>query len=191
MRRLLIAFLVLTAAACREKAPPQEAAIPTKAVVAGERLIDFRGRTGAFACLAPADWKTLEENAAGGPLAMFFGPSSGPGRGKASISISRYPDGVDRVKTPKDFWQAMKLAGQNPSPLESIQVGGRKAFAVHVETPQHPPEGWKVLYMNREDTVMIPFDDGFFEITHRAPSDSYRLTLPIFEAVVASFQPKR
>ena len=45
--------------------------------------------------------------------------------------------------------------------------------------------------MNREDTVIIPHQDGFFTISHTAPADTYRKTLPVFEAVVESFQPKR
>ncbi len=32
--------------------------------------------------------------------------------------------------------------------------------------------------------------NGFFSISHTAPADAYQRTLPIFEAVVKSFQPK-
>ena len=77
------------------------------------------------------------------------------------------------------------------SELEKLTFAGREVSAFHSEAPQHPPNGWNVLYIKRVDTVMIPFKDGFFEMTHSAPAASYKETLPVFEAMVESFQPKR
>lgn len=191
MKRIFLAGLVILAAGCRKKEPAKEDLVSTKAIVAGESLIDFDEKNGFFTCRAPGDWKALEDRGGGGSLVMFFGPMSGPDKGKVSISVTRYPNGVDRIKTPQDSWQAMKITDKKPSLLESIRIGDKKGFSTHHESPQHPPNGWKVLYMNRVDTVMIPFKDGFFEITHSAPAASYKDTLPVFEAMVESFQPKR
>ena len=191
MKGILLAGLIILAAGCRKNEPPKEDLVPTKAVVAGERLIDFDERNGAFACRAPADWKALEDQGGGGSMVMFFGPRSGPDKGKVSMSVSRYPDGVDLIKTPQDYWRMLQITGRKPSALASIQVGARMGYCVHHEEPQHPPAGWKALYMNREDTVIIPHQDGFFTISHTAPADTYRKTLPVFKAVVESFQPKR
>lgn len=190
MKRLLLAALVLAAAACRKAETAKEELAPTKAVVAGERLIDFDEHSGAFACRAPADWKAVEDSYSGGPLVMFFGPMSGDLRAKVSISVSRYPDGVDRIKTPEDFVAMLKLTDQNPSALETRQVDGRTVYAVHYDAPQIDPRSRKTLYMNREDTVMVPRKNGFYAISHIAPANAYQRTLPIFDAVVKSFQPK-
>jgi hypothetical protein len=191
MKWLPLAALLVLAAACRKSEPAKEEGLPTKAVVAGERLIDFDEQHGAFACQAPAAWKAVEDDYSGGPLVMFFGPAGGPRRAKVSISVSRYPDRVDKIKTPQDFVAALKLTDQNPGPLETRVVGGRTVYAVHYDDPQVDPRSHKTLGMNREDTVLIPQGEGFFAVSHTAPADDYRRTLPIFEAVVSSFEPKK
>jgi len=185
MKRLALAALVALAA-CRKPAAPPAA---SGDAVSGERMIDFDGADGSFRCRAPAEWKA-QEDAHGGPLVMFFGPTSGPLRAKVSIAVTRYPDGVDRIKTPQDFWDAQKLLDRKPSPLETRQVDGRTVYALHYESPQRPPHGWTVLYMNRADVALIPTATGFFAVTHVAPSDAYRRTLPVFDDVVRSFKPK-
>lgn len=190
MNRLILAGLILIAGGCRKKEVAEENLTPTKAVVAGQKLIDFDEQSGAFSCLAPADWKAMEDAAAIGPMLMFFGPMEGPQRGKTSIGIIRYPDAADPFKTPQELWSNI-ISGPKPSPLEKRLFGTQEAYVFHVESPHRAPQTRTTLYMNREDTAMIPFKDGFFEITHSAPADSYKETLPVFEAMVASFQPKR
>lgn len=191
MKWLPLAVLLVLAAACRKKEAEPDGLLPTKAVVSGERLVDFDEQHGAFACRAPAAWKAVEDDYSGGPLVMFFGPVNGAGRAKVSISVARYPDRVDGIKTPKDFVDSLKLTEQNPSALETRVVGGRTVYALHNDDPQIDPRSRKTLWMNRQDTVLIPHGDGFFAVSHVAPADAYRRTLPIFEAVVASFQPKK
>ena len=44
--------------------------------------------------------------------------------------------------------------------------------------------------MLRSDHAIIPIQGGFFAIEHRAPLNAYERTLPVFEAVVRSFNPK-
>ena len=190
MRRLALAVLAaLAAPACRKAPAAAPDGPPVVAVVGGEELIDFDGADGSFRCRAPARWKALEFKD-GAPAVMMIGPMSGPGRGKSTISVSRY-DGVSgTVRTPREYWEAMRLAGEKPSPLETRTVAGRTAYALHLERPQYPPHGWKVLYMNREDVVLIPAGKGFFALSHKAPIDAYQATLAVFEAVVASFTPK-
>ncbi|MFI5346343.1 MAG: hypothetical protein ACHQ51_08210 [Elusimicrobiota bacterium] len=191
MKRTLLAALVVLAAACR-KAPEavKEEAVPTKAIVAGERLIDFDEKGGSFACRAPAEWKAVEDDYSGGPLVMFFGPMNGPRRGTASIGVSRYPAVADKIKTPEEFLAMLKLTDRKPSELTSRSVDGRTVYEVHYETPQRAKQGHKVLYMNRADAVMIPGKDGFYLISHTAPADTYQETLPVFQALVDSFRPK-
>jgi len=190
MRRLMLAGLILIAGGCRKKEEPKADLVPTKAVVAGQKLIDYDEQTGAFSCLAPADWKAMEDVAVG-PMVMFFGPMEGPQRGRTSIGVLRYPDKADPFKTPKERWDALSISDQKPSPLEKRVFGAREVYSYHLESPHRAPEGRKILSMDREDTALIPFKDGFFEITHSAPAASYKDTLPVFEAMVESFQPKR
>lgn len=191
MKRFFLAGLVVLAASCGKNEPPQEDLTPTKAVVAGQKLIDFDEQSGAFSLLAPADWKAMEDPAAIGPMVMFFGPMEGPGRGKTSISASRYPNKPDPFKTPQELWDSAKLFDRKPSPLEKRMFGKREAYTFHLESPHYAPDSRKILYVDRNDTAMIPFKDGFYELSHTAPADSYKGTFPVFEAMVASFQPKR
>jgi len=176
--------LALLCASCRPA--PQS---PQPPVVAGVKLVGYDGADGGYSCLAPGDWKALE-NGAKGPGVTMFGTADGPLRGKVTLAISRYPDGVDRIATPQDYWNSLKLTNDNPGPLEARLVDGRTIYVTHYDSPQHPPHGWKILYMNRVDVALIPAANGFYAVDHRAPADAYRETLPIFDAVVASFKPK-
>jgi hypothetical protein len=181
--------VLLIAAACRP-APQNESssASTPPPVVAGEKMTDYDSADGRYFCRAPAAWKALEDKDSRAGILMF-GTASGPLRGKVSISILRYPDEV-RIKTPQDYWSSLRLANKNPVPLESRRVGERTVFFTHYDYPQYPPHGWKVLYMNRVDVALIPSTTGFFAVDLSAPKDSYRQTLPIFDAVVDSFKPK-
>ena len=185
----MLAGLILVAGGCRKEEEAKAGLVPTKAVVAGQNLIGFDEKTGAFSCLAPADWKAMEDVEVG-PMVMFFGPMDGPRRGKTSIGITRYPGTADPFKTPQELWDAL-ISGPRPSPLEKRIFGTQEAYVFHLESPHRAPGSRITLYMDREDSAMIPFKDGFFELTHSAPADSYKDTLPVFEAMVASFQPKR
>lgn len=191
MKRLLVAALFLVPAGCRREQTADTELVPVKSVVSGQKLITFEEKTGAFSCFAPADWKILEGGGSAGSLMQVFGPMEGPDRAKTSISVNRYPNIVDKIGTPQALWSRLKLTDKKMSALEKTTIAGREFPTFHYEAPQHPPNGWKVLYMKRIDTVMIPSKDGFFEITHSAPAASYKDTFPVFEAMVASFQPKR
>lgn len=189
MNRAALAALLLLAAACKKAPPASPDEPPTVATVAGERLIDYDGPKGLFRCRAPAEWKALEFDDRT-PSVMLAGTIRGPLRGKVAISITYYDGANDPVTTPQAYWDGLKVSGQKPSPLETRTAGGRTVYALHAERPQHPPHGWKVLWMNREDTVLVPAKKGFFALTHSAPADAYAQTLPVFEALVASFDPK-
>ncbi len=192
MRRLLLAAAAVVAcAACRKAPAADEDPVPTAAVVAGQRLIDFDEQHGKFRARVPADWKALEEHGTGGPLLMMFGTMSGPLRGKVSMAVDAN-DGISGVvKTPQEVWEGLRLSDQKPSPLETRTLDdGRVVYAFHMLKAHHPPHGWKVLYMEREDIVIIPFGKGFYELSHAAPADAYEQTLPVFEAFVRGFQPK-
>jgi hypothetical protein len=189
MKKLPLLCALLLAAACRKAAPVSDApAAPTRATVAGVELIDYDAATGEFSCRAPGEWKALEDKSMG-PRVMFFGPGSAKFPRSVAISILRYPDGGS-IKTPQEYWDSLKLAGRAPSALETTTEGGRTEYAVHYEEAQRPLHGYKTLYMKREDVVLIPAKEGFFAISHSAPVETYEQTLPVFRAVVSSFQPK-
>lgn len=191
MKRSWAALALLLAAAGCRKAPAADSAaadVPTRAVVAGVDLIDYDAATGEFSCRAPGRWKALEDDKIG-PRVMFFGPGTAKYPRSVSISVLRYPDG-ETIKTPQDFYDSLKLSGRNPSPLEARSAGGRTEYALHYDRAQRPLEGSKTLYMKREDVVLVPVKDGFFALVHSAPAETYAKTLPVFDALVASFQPK-
>lgn len=184
MRRLAVALAAALAAGCRKGPPPREApSVPARAVVAGVPLVDYEAPTGEFACRAPADWRALEDESMG-PRVMFFGPG-----GSVAISILRYPDG-GRIKTPEEYAGSLKLSGRDPGPLETRAAGGRTEYRLHYESARRPPRGRKAPRAKREDVALVPVRGGFFAITHSAPVETYAATMPVFEAVVASFRPK-
>jgi hypothetical protein len=189
MKTLRLFALVVLCAACRNPPPPAGAeASSAPAVVAGEKMTDLDGADGSFSCRAPANWKAIEEKGSG-LLITLYGTSEGPLRGKVMMGILRYPDKV-RIETREDYWASLRLAQKDPVPLEARRIGDRTVYFTHYDEPQHPPHGWKVLYMNRIDIALIPATTGFFAVEQSAPKASYRETAPIFEAVVASFKPK-
>lgn len=182
MKRLALLAAVLSAAACKPGKPAPETAVETRAVVGGVAMIDYDAKTGAFSCRAPADWRTLED-AERGSEAVFFGPDG------ARLSITRYPAGGP-VKTPQDYRAALQESDASPSPLETIAVAGRAAYALHSETRRRSPHGSKAGESVRDDAVLVPSAGGFFALKHSAPLSTYRRTLPVFDALVQSFRPK-
>lgn len=188
-RTVLVLAVLVAAAACRKPAAPAEPSSPqTREVVAGTALIDYVSAAGDFSCRAPGDWRALEDKTLG-PRVMFFGPGDEKFPRSVQISVLRYPDGGN-IRTPQDFWNSLKVSGRAPSPLESRTVNGRTVYAVHYDEEQRPLHGKRVLYVKRSDAVLIPAQDGFFAVTHVAPAEIYLRTMPVFDAVVASFQPK-
>jgi hypothetical protein len=185
VKRLLLIALVALAAACRkqEKAPAPAAT----RTAAGERLIDFDEKGGAFSCRAPAEWKAVEDDYSGGPLVMFLGPTSGPDGGTAAISVTRYPAVGDRISTPQEYLDMLKRSQSKPVEMATRQVGGRTVYAVHRDIVRRSR---KLLHVDREDSVLVPCAGGFFLISHTAPPDRFQDSLPVFEAVVESFRPK-
>ena len=166
MRGIRLTIAVLLAAACGK---------PAGGGAAGWTLADYAAPAGAYRCRAPERWKVKEE--AGGD-AMFFGPD------RVSIGVGRYA-GDGRVKTPQDYARSLRGA----SPLEKTAIGGKTVYRLHRTVAVRAHNSEKVLYEKREDAALIPAGKGFFAIEHRAPAGSYQATLPVFEAMVASFQP--
>src|SRR5260221_11995658 len=111
---------------------------------------------------------------------MFLAPNAG---GAVMISVARYPDGVDRIRTPQDYWQALRLTERHPSALETRLINGRTVYATHFDAPLRRGESRQVLAVDREDAVLFPARDGFFAVSHPAPAADYRRTLPVFETV--------
>lgn len=177
MSRLFLAALLL--AACRREAPKP-------AAIAGVEMVDYRAAGDAFICRAPADWRALTDEQSP-PGVLFFAPSSSSGR-SASISIARYA-GDGPVKTPEDFRAALQADDQNPSALEPRAQNGKTVYALHYDVAGHSLHAAKPKDRLRADAVLIPFGGGFYLISHAAPIATYRETLPVFDAVVESFQP--
>lgn len=188
MKRLLFAVLAASLGACKDKAP-QPAQVPVKSVVAGLEMIDYQEPSGAFEVLGPADWQVRETDDLG-PEVMFLGPGTRRFPRSVSISISRYPNPADISPDPKKYYARMELIESYKivAPYAKRSIGGREVDSYAAETPFRRLHQRKIAYQKREDTAIIPVPGGFYSIHHTAPVDTYKETLPVFEAVVASFK---
>jgi hypothetical protein len=184
MRRAALAvLLVLGAGACRRLLPPKASKAAKQASAAGFALTDFDQKLGEYTCRAPADWWVLEDPVDGQDV-MFFGPP------RVSISIGRYDGRTGPVKTPRDYYEAAERSGAKVGPLAKDVVDGRTIYRLSEVAPVRYPNSPKVLYVRRADVALIPAKTGFYAVEHRAPADSYRATLPVFEAIVDSLKPR-
>ena len=183
MKGLFSLALILFIASCR-KAPAPSPAANAPAAGAKPPLIAYVEPSGNYRCNVPPDWRMLEDEASGEDV-MFFGP------GRVSIAIGKYPDASGRIQTPQDYWSSTKLSVDSLPPLEKIELNGAPAFKVSFEAPVLAPNGKAVLYVRRQTAVLIPDRRGFFALEHRAPRETAQETMPVFEAMAASFLPER
>jgi hypothetical protein len=189
MKRLSLVVLFATLSACQDKAPAP-VTVPVKGVVAGLEMIDYQEPSGAFEIQGPGVWQVHEDSRLG-PSVMLLGPGTAKFPRSVSISVSRYPNTVDKSPDPKSYYSMLELISEykNISAYTERAFGSRKAFHFSFESPFRRLHEYKIAYQVREDVAIIPFDGGFFKIRHHAPVDIYKETLPVFEAVVASFKP--
>lgn len=189
MNRPLILLLALTAAlsACKRGAPEKVDLTATKEVVGGVEMIDYADERDAFSCHAPRHWGIHGDDGA-----TFVGPRDPKTMGSSYITILRYPESApqwtDARKYAESFWQTDPKMKQ-PA-IERRKIGDKNVIFLHQERPFYKIHSNKAEYMLRLDYALIPTKGGFFAIEHRAPLDAYETTLPLFEAVVKSFQPK-
>jgi hypothetical protein len=184
---LLLVALISAFSACKRQAPEVVDLTPTKEVVAGHEMIDYDDEKGAYTCRAPRLWGIDENNGS-----TFVGPRDPKTMGASYITILRYPESAgrwnDAQKYAESFWQ---IDPNHKQPeIEKRKVGDRTVLFLHQERPFRKIHSRKVEYMLRYDYALIPVAGGFFAIQHRAPLSAYMTTLPVFEAVVKSFQPK-
>lgn len=190
MNRPLILLFALTVglSACKRGAPEGADLTPTKEVIGGVEMIDYDDEKGAYSCLAPRLWGIHEDGGA-----TFVGPRDPKTTGSSYITILKYPESApqwtDAQKYAESFWE---IDPRNKQPiLEKRKIGDLTVILFHQERPFHKLHSNKAEYMLRYDYALIPIKGGFFSIVHRAPANAYEATLPVFEAVVKSFQPKR
>lgn len=136
-------------------------------------MIHYHARGGAFECMAPANWKAVEGDGVTAPLVQFFSPD------QASISVSRYPDGVDSILTIEDYLRSFERAG-DAFQSRKMTVGGRSLTYVRRQFSRRVP--------HRLDTALIPHRGGFFEVTLAAPVATSELTVPVFNDLVGTFR---
>jgi hypothetical protein len=193
MMKTLAAVLLALLSGCKEKPAPSASAsdeLPIVGVVSGLKFVEYKEPSGAFTVNAPAQWKLREDDSLG-PSASLLGPGNDKFPRSVSIHISRYPNTVDKSTDIAKYHQELSLMGsnRNVSPLKSEMVAGKRVFRYSYERPFRRLHERIIRYYNREDIVEIPFDGGFYAIRHVAPVEIYKETLPVFEAVVASFKP--
>jgi hypothetical protein len=194
MKKLLALSALALFAACKKPAAPEpqraETPVKTVATVAGNELVEYTEPSGAFSFHAPATWRAKEMSDLG-PEVMMFGPGTSAFPQSVSMAVSRYPDPMDRSGDPKHYYDAMAHLEftRIVEPFAKRTIGGREVETYATESPFRPLHSSKVKYTKREDVAVIRFPGGFYRIEHTAPVDIYKETLPLFEAVVASFKP--
>lgn len=187
---LLTLAAVLALSACRKPTEAAPERLPVKETAAGFDMIEFDSAKGAFSCLAPAAWKTREDESSGEDGVTFIGPLSD---GRLSfINVLQHPGASkqwsDAAKYAESFWE---ITPDNKQPeLERTKIGGADVIKFHFEKPFRKAHSKEIEYMDRYDYALIPVKGGFFELWHSAPADRYKETLPVFEAVVRGFKPK-
>lgn len=187
LRTMTLLFVCLAACAKKDSQGDPAAIVETVAEV---DMIDYDPPAGTFACRAPARWKGEETSRFGPDETTFIGPLSGPRPVSVFINISRYPNSSDKYVDAETYAQSWKFVDYRPTQYTKKKIGGRNVIFFSREYPFKKPHSTKTEYMVRKDIALIPVKGGFFAIDHSAPSDSYERTLPVFEAIVRSFQPK-
>ena len=183
-------MLVLTVSCKQKEAAPQHDEPGVKSTVNGMDMIEYQEPSGAFRVDAPATWKIREKNDLG-PEVMFIGPGTSKRPYSVDIAISRYPNPVNKSGDPKRYYDAftlietMKIA----MPFGKRELAGRAVESYAFENPFRKLHSQNIEYYRRDDVAIVRVPGGFFRIEHSAPAEDYKATLPIFEAVVASFKP--
>jgi len=192
MKIHVVMMIAVTALAACKRAPQEAADLaPVKEVVAGTPMIDFKSTEAHFSCRAPRDWGLREKHIDSSKGAVFVGPAGPAGLGLSYISILKYPESepqyTDARKYAETFWE---IDPRNKQPdITRQDIGGKSVLRFHQERPFYKPHSRKLEYVIRYDYALIPVQNGFYSIEHRAPVADHAATLPVFEAVVASFQP--
>lgn len=191
-RNLALVALLLLATSCKkeEAAPARSDGIPVKSIVNGMDMLQYQEPSGAFQVDAPSLWK-IRETSDLGPQVTFIGPGTAARPNSANISISRYPNPVDKSGDPKTYYNGFAL-------IETLKMvfaygnrvlGGREVESYAFEQAFRKLHSQKVEYYKRNDFAIVRVPGGFWVIKHSAPAEDYKATFPIFEAVVASFKP--
>lgn len=191
MRRFIFIGLMATLA-CKQH-PGSNDPFAVKEIVAGYQLIDYQPVKGTFQCRIPQDWGASERTERYGiDTVNFYGPNTAENKAPVSIGVMKFPIGAEGNKGAaayaESFWEFTRDA--KPPTQSIIEAHGRKVILFSIEMPFRVPHAYKPAYMERWDIALVPTKDGFFRIQHKAPTDSYTKTLPVFEAVVRSFKPK-
>jgi hypothetical protein len=141
----------------------------------------YREPSGRFACVAPPDWKVLEDGRGG---SSFFGPTEGPRPYNASIVVRWYGSDSE-FPSPEAFYAARRGLAASSS---SAPDGGppREFTLVRRELPLHGSGEAEEI---QERAFLLPAKDGFFALLHTAPRAVAEETAPVFEALRADFRP--
>ena len=135
----------------------------------------------------PGEWDVREAKY----LARSLGVSlSGPEA--THLAIFKYPEMNAPYNEARAYAESIALItpdGKLPEITEE-KFGDNTVLRFHYEHMPYPKRTRDSDRPERLDFALIPVKGGFYEIKHTASVDTYRKTLPVFEAVVRSFKPK-
>lgn len=185
MKFALLVVALAVFSACKRSTEEAAVSVPTMEVVAGAAMIDFTSDEAKFTCRLPGEWEVREEKYLKRSLGVSL---SGPDR--AHIAIFKYPEMEEgRYKEARAYAESFDLILAKRPEITEEKMGAGTILRFHYELMPMPKRS-RNDPPNRIDVALFPVPGGFYEIKHSAPADSYRKTLPVFEAVVRSFKPK-
>ncbi len=185
--KLALALAVVAALSACKRAPEETPiVVPTAEVVSGVPMIDFTSDEAKFSCRVPGEWGVMP--------GKHLDPSKGlsvSGPGATHINVFKYPEIDSHYTDARRYAESIALItpdGKQPEITEE-KIGERTVLRFHYERMPYPKRTKNDDRPNRLDFALIPVTGGFYELKHTAPADSFRKTLPVFEAVVRSFKP--
>ncbi|MCR4294797.1 MAG: hypothetical protein NUW21_04635 [Elusimicrobia bacterium] len=187
MKPALALAALVALSACKRAPEEGPVAVPTQEVVAGVEMIDFTSDEAKFTARLPGRWGVREEKHLERSLGISL---SGPVG--THIVIFKYPEINPQYKDARVYADSIALITPDGKPpvVTEEKMGDHNVLRFHYERMPYPKRTRDSDRPNRLDFALIPVKDGFYEIKHTASVDTYRKTLPVFEAVVRSFKPR-
>jgi|CXWL01.1.fsa_nt_gi hypothetical protein len=186
MKPVLALAVLVALSACKRAPESGPIIVPTQEVVAGVEMIDFTSEEAQFSCRMPGEWGVREEK----HLARSLGVSlSGPEA--THLAVFKYPEMDAQYKDARAYAETFWMLSDKGQPtITEEKFGDNTVLRFHYERMPYPKRTRNSDRPERIDFALIPVKGGFYEIKHTASADTYRKTLPVFEAVVRSFKPE-
>ena len=192
----IVIFLAAGAALSLSAGVPRSAMPDTRS---GEKYVS---EGNYFKCVLPKDWRKVDSM--GQPASEkkvygvdIVGPAGTDGIAP-SISVEYYAKGNTLFKSASEFVRinskpipGLALAGDKYSSVTTIKIAGRKATRFERRSSDfvkpRQVENKQIAVFERY--IVLPAGEGFYALSYYCVFSEAKAKLPVFEAVVKSFEP--